>query len=701
MADKKEKLKNILSKELVSAVGGSGGVLSRERERLRDAYHGNPLPGDAARRQAGWSTYQDRSVLETVEWAKCPFMRIFSGVEDIVRFEPRHPKDEQNSEDATAYVNRVVFGPDSFMTVHNVISDALCQRVGWAKAFYEDKTEVVTHERTGLTQDEAIALLLTMPGNQEKAEIVINDDTGMYDVTYTTEVEKRGVRIVSVPSEQVLYSPDATDIAEARFVAHWEDRTRASLLAEGYGKSLVMDIADDGKETWPETRARNLLNNSDADADSERGGLMETIRIYEAYVIVAEGDYERRKKVVFAGRDNVTILSSEDWHMPRPPLFPVSSVPVPHSPVGLCLADLAAPIQDLRTESSRQLLDNLALQNQGEFFVQKGDKNSNVDMDQFLARRIGGVYEATGDVSISAMPSSAEAGTQALKILELTDAQKEVRTGIGQSFQGLSADVLQNTATGAVIADDNANMRVELIARIIAETFFKPLAAYALRLVTNHQDKPLQLRLQGRFFQWDPRSWDPEMDVTVNVGLGTGNRAKLLSGLQNILAVQKEFVSFLGPNSPVRMSHLVHTCHKIAQALGFQSPEQFFGSMEDASKAEQAALQQGGKGGEDQKKLELEREKLKIYQQKGQAEMQMKERETRARFQLDQAKAAADVQLEREKAEADIQLERAKAEVNADLKAREMAYEAEFDAVKALSGGINVPGIGDIRQVKI
>lgn len=697
--NKKERLKQLLSDELSSAIGDSGGVLSRKREELQDAYHGNALPGDDKRRAAGWSIYQDRTVLETVEWAKCPFMRIFSSVEDIVRFEPRRPEDEQNAEDATVYVNKVVFGPDAFMTIYDIISDALYQRAGWAKAYYEDKVETVTQERTGLSQDEAIALFMTLPGSPEDAEIVVHEDTGLYDITYRSEVDKKGVRIVSVPPERVLYSPDATDIAEARFVAHWEDKTRAALIAEGYSKATVMDIAADDQETWPEARARSLLNSSDADTSSDRQGMMETVRVYEAYVLVADGDKEVRKKVVFAGKENITVLSEEDWHMPRPPLFAVSSVPVPHAPVGLCLADLVAPIQALRTESSRQLLDNLALQNQGEFFVNVGDKNSDVDLDQFLARRIGGVYYGTGQVSITPLPTSSDAGSQALKILDLTDRQKEVRSGIGQQFQGLSADVLQDTATGAVIADDNANMRVELIARIVAETFFKPLAAYALRLVTNHQDKPMQYRLQGRFFQWDTRAWDPEMDVTVNVGLGTGNRAKLLSGLQNILAVQKEFVSFLGANSPVRLTHLVHTCHKIAGALGFQSPEQFFGSMEDAAKAEQEAMQQGAKGGEEQGKLAIEREKLKIAQEKSQAEMQIKEREAQARLQLEQAKAAEKSRLDQQKAQADLLLEGAKAAANARLKEQEMAYEAAFDEIKAIRG--DGPGVGDIRQVEI
>ena len=66
-------------------------------------------------------------------------------------------------------------------------------------------------------------------------------------------------------------------------------------------------------------------------------------------------------------------------------------------------------------------------------------------------------------------------------------------------MQGLQADALQNTATGAVIVEDSANQRLELIARILAEDFFKPVAQYVLLLVSRHQTKPMHAYMRGRF----------------------------------------------------------------------------------------------------------------------------------------------------------------------------------------------------------
>ena len=73
--------------------------------------------------------------------------------------------------------------------------------------------------------------------------------------------------------------------------------------------------------------------------------------------------------------------------MDRPPLFPVSSVPLPHDVAGLCLADLVIDVQRLRTEISRQMLDGLALGNMGELVARHLNKSAEIDDDQFLRRR--------------------------------------------------------------------------------------------------------------------------------------------------------------------------------------------------------------------------------------------------------------------------------------------------------------------------
>jgi hypothetical protein len=677
-----EKLARIIRLEMQSAVGKPSATLSRARTELKSAYLGEPLPGDKRRQEAGWSVAQDRSVLETVEWAKPSLMRVFASQEEIVRFEPRQPEGEDAAEEATNYINQVVFGSGAFLVVHDLIADALYQRVAWAKVWWDNTTETVSQEREGLTYDEALAWVVTQPsleGVTIEGYDEPEDGSRLYRIKSERKEDRSGVKIVALPPERVIWSAESLDIVSARFCAHGEDKTRAELAAEGYPKDRL-DGLPDGGERYPETDVQTRINEDQADTDNETERM--TYRVYEAYIKTAGANGPERQKVVFAGDDkNIHILSAESWPMDRPPLFPVSSLPLPHSVAGLSLADLVMDIQRVRTELFRQLLDGLASGNQGELVVNKTDKSVKVDYDQLMNRRIGGVYETEGAVTITPLPVVSGVAEEAAAAVALTDRIKESRTGVGQQLQGLSADALQKTATGAAIMDEAVNQRLELIARILAEVFFKPAAIYALKLNIRHQSEPLQRYVKGRFLSWNPQTWDPFMDAKVSVGLGSGNQGRRVSGLSQIMALQEKIAGALGVNSPVRLTHIVHAAHKLTQALGFGSPEQFFGTDDDARKYEEMimaeAQQNQGQGGQtpEERLIELEIKK-------GEAQVANRMKVTEANLAFDQRKLDAELEMEKVKLEAKILLDQAKMAADNNLKAQQAQADAELAVLK-------------------
>ena len=128
----KSKLESAIRREMRDCVGLSGGKLSADRENLKNAYYGAGYAVDAKRAADGWSTYVDRTVMETVEWAKGPLLKVFAGSDELIRFEPCRPEEEQHARDATDYVNKVVFGRNAFDLVYGPLTDGLYQRVGFA-----------------------------------------------------------------------------------------------------------------------------------------------------------------------------------------------------------------------------------------------------------------------------------------------------------------------------------------------------------------------------------------------------------------------------------------------------------------------------------------------------------------------------------------------------------------------------------------
>ena len=669
-----ERLCRAIEREMDQCLGVEGSRLSQARATLKGRYLGHGYGVDGEREAKGLSTYVDRTVLEAVEWAKPGLMRVFCG-DEIIRFEPRTPEQEQAARDATLYVNQVVFGRRMFSLVHDVLTDGLYQRVGWCLAHCPERREQRLMDYAGLSRQEALALLadpaldMAAPG-AVRVRQYDSPQGPLYDVSVRQTVLTRDIRIDPVPSENVVVSADAQDVERARFIAHWEIRTASDLRREGYAPELIEELPPHDDGVMPETAVGRALNDATGDSGSTwPDPSTRTYKIYEAWFdFDLDGDGLAEKlKVTFCGDGgSCRVLAAEPWPMYRAPLFAACSVPLPHQVVGLCLADLVTDVQDLRTEMTRQYLDNLALANQAELVVNEGQSGS-VEYDSLLARGVGAVHRLRGDATITPLPVSTSSA-DALQGLQMSAELIERRTGVSSRTRGLQADALQNTATGAAIMEEAVNQRLELIARVYAETFFKPLGRYVLHLVHRYHDKAIQLRLKGRFMHFDPRNWDPDMDVAVAVGLGTGNRGRLAAAYSQVLQIQQAFMAQLGQRSPVHLANIVYTCHKLAEAAGLESPERFFGTEEDARRAEQALTNAPPKPSAAEQKLALEKQKFQLEQQK-----------TQAQIQHDAWTAQTEARRKALETQSQLALERQKAAGQFALKTMEMNMEQALD----------------------
>lgn len=687
----RSRIRRIIQEETDRCAGSSGSQLSRERADLKRRYLGYGYNIDAERKDRGLSTYVDRTVLETVEWAKPALMRVFTAGDEIVRFDPKNPDEEEAANDATVYVNQVVFGRNMFKLIHDVLTDGLYQRVGWCLAHCPKETKQRVYQYSGLFREEALALLSDPMGrlgafgpDDVDVQSYMTPDGMQYDVTIRAKIATHDLKLEPVPSEQVIVSSDASDVEHARFVAHWEIRTASDLRREGYSQELIDALPpyDDADEMEETTVSRNVNSDSSQhDYSSAAAPENRRFKIYEAWTDVdINGDGIAEKvKVTYCtqgGDTSARILDVEEWPLYRPPLFAASSVPLPHSAIGLCLADLVKDVQDLRSDLFRQLLDALAFSNQAEIVVNEG-QNGDVEYDSLLNRGPGAVHRIKGDATIEPLKVVTSAA-DASQSLQLTDDLIERRTGISSRTQSIQADSLQNTATGAAIQEEAINQRLELIARVYAETFFKPLGRYVLHLLHRYQDKAVQLRIKGRYMEFDPRKWDPDMTISVAVGLGTGNRSRLVGTYQQILQIQSQFIQMLQKNSPVRLKNIIYTCDKLAEAAGLEAPERFFGTEEDAEKAEQAILQAGDAPSKDE--------------QKAQADMQ----KAMVRAQIDREKAQSDVQVKAFEAQSRAKLEQDKLRANTQLRLNQQNAERALDQTKLLMGG-TAPGLTQIR----
>jgi len=94
----------------------------------------------------GRSKVVSKDLMDTVEWAMPSLMRMFASADDICRFEPESPEDEQRCDDATQYIGYLIHRKNNGFTVlHDAIKSALITRMGvikvWCDKSFDERTE--------------------------------------------------------------------------------------------------------------------------------------------------------------------------------------------------------------------------------------------------------------------------------------------------------------------------------------------------------------------------------------------------------------------------------------------------------------------------------------------------------------------------------------------------------------------------------
>ncbi len=655
-------IKSILENEIDNAIGYIETETTDQRSKALEYYLRYPYGNEVE----GRSQIVTGEVAEAIDGALPQLIRVFTTTEDIVYFEPRSPEDEESAKQATDYCNWVFYREnDGLLILHNWFKDALLQKVGVVKAYWEKKEDVNKEKYKNLTEDE-LAMLLSDPSIEVVEQEVEFMDGGMdmmgnpiqiplYEVKIK-KVKKYGcVKIENVPPEEFLISKSARTIEDSNFIAHRRLMTRSELIAMGFDKKIVDTLPSyDDLQYSPERIAR-FSQGEQPDENISLDPAMQVIEVYECYIYIDENDdgIAELRKIIYSGNE---ILDDEECDVI--PFHSICPIPIPHKFFGQSLADRTMDIQLIKSTVTRQMLDNLYLTNNARLGIVDGQ----VNIDDALNATPGGVVRMKQAGAV--MPIEVPAVTaQAFPMLEYMDAVQAKRTGVSDAQQGLDPDVLNNVAATAIAAMMKSNSgKLELIARIFAETGVKSLFRGILHLLGKYQDQAKIIRMRGKFVTFDPRTWANEYDVSVNVGLGSGEREQKLAMLQMISQKQEQILTQFGPSNPlVSVAQYRDTLARIIEAAGFKDANAF---LNEISPEQNAALSQPqppapdaqaevakmladverektqAKAMIDAEKLALEKQTLEAeYTQKG-IEMSMKAQQQAADMKIKEAELA-------------------------------------------------------------
>ena len=684
MADKvtELELKNIIGQEINNSMGYMGGNLSAQRKKSLEYYMGEPLGTEIDGRSQVVST----DVADTIETILPNLLKIFTASDQTVKCEPVKAEDVALAEQATNYIN-YIFNKDNdgFSILYTWFKDALIEKNGIVKVYWDEseKVEQETYENLNeqeyqiLVDNDDVEVVEEESFVDEKAKEQLEQIKALaeaqgqvmediptpklYNCIIKRTTSSGKVKIENIPPEEFLIQKSAKSIEDADFVAHRVLKTRSDLIQMGFDRDIVDDLPTQNTVTMNDERLARFADIDESPLHDAPDESTQDIEIYECYVKIdmdGDGIAELRKVIVAGGNAN-TIL--ENMPCDFIPFCSLTPVPMPHRFYGRSVSELVEDVQLVKSTVMRQLLDNMYLTNNNRVAIMDGM----VNLDDLLTSRPGGVVRTKQPPSQVMLPMQNQTiSQQAFPLLEYLDTVRETRTGVTRYSQGLDADSLNKTATGVNTLMSQSQMRMELIARVFAETGVKDLFRRIFELTVKYQNKERIVELNNKFVPVSPTEWKNRYNISINVGLGAGSKDQQIVMLNNILQKQLQAFQLQGNKEypMVTLKNIYNSLAKIIEEAGLKNVENYFVNPDEGKELIQPSppppptpiekIEFTRIASEEKRKVaELELEAKKLKAETAEAilgfETKIKEMELKYNTQLDAAKIKADADIEK------------------------------------------------------
>lgn len=619
---KNRRAKQMTDQELLSAIdyreqrASGGDVFEDEQRKALKYYFGEPF-GDEVE---GESQIVMREVYGVIEWIKPMLMKVFFGAEKVLQFTPKSARDVNAAEQETEYINHIITARnDGFLLFMSWFSDALLLKNGYVLAYWDERVDVTesTYNNVDvdtisiLAEEDDIEILEAEPDGISDDPTMIDPETGAPQETFKVRIRTKEdvgqVRVKPVPPERVRIdgNHDSVSLKDCRYVRYSERDTISSLREQGF--DVEDDLSDDGEEIDAShlsiVRSQNTSLVSHEDDDNDPDPASREVEIHTLWIRIdydGDGIAELRRvikvgvEILYNEVDDVIALSS------------LTPTIISHRHQGMSIADAVMDLQEIKSMLTRGYLNNIYLANNGRYFID----DDRVNMDDFLVSRPGGVVRVQGGVSNAAQPFQHPVlGSTIIQAIEYMDNVLENRTGAsprvlqGQSFDG---NAINKTATGINQIMSSVLSRIELVARIFAETGVQDLYRSIHALSLKHARKSDVFDLRGEYVEVDPTSWDKRNQMTITVGVGTGDKNERVQALQMIITAQMNTMP-LGLCGPAEIRN---SMIKLTQLAGHKDIHSFWPELKvDPQTGEPQGPPPDPKVQAEQAKLEIEKQR--------------------------------------------------------------------------------------------
>lgn len=633
------------------AVNYIDGSIAKERELAQKYYRGDLFGNE----EEGRSQVVMTEVRDTVLAMMPSLLRVFAASEKPVEFVPSTAAKVAEAEQATDYVSHVFMVDNpGFTLLHSAFKDALKSKLGVFKWYTATTTSVVMENYTGQGQAQAnllsvlpdVDVLRVQQTGEGEPDPMTGQPSPLFDILIRRRIEKKRQVVECLPPEEFLIARNARDLDNADYVGHRSLKTLSELIEMGYDREEIEEHGNSSSafEINLEAQTRNpFLHNMMRGVNMDNNDpAMRRYEYIESYVrIDRDGDGIAELRRVCTIGEACHILHDEVVEDVK--FATICPDPESHMVIGSSIADQVMDLQLIKSNIVRNTLDSLA----NSIHPPKAVVEGQVNMDDVLNNEQGAVIRVTQPGMIQELGGTF-VGQQALPVLAYIDDIRASRTGMSKASQGLDPDVLQSTTKAAVTATMSAAQeRLEMVARIFAETGIKRLFKGLLKEIVQNQDKARMIRLRNSWVEIDPRTWDIDMDMVVNVGLGTGSIDHKIQLLTMVNQDQEKLLQTLGPSNPlVDLKQFRDTKAKILELSGIKDTARYYKEITPE------VLQQASQPPQQQQQPDPTQVLAQVEAQKVQKDIEI----AQMKAQLEIATQKAQDDLERDRLDADIWL---------------------------------------------
>ena len=671
----------------------------------------------------GRSGVVQTDVRDSVDMMLPQLMRVFLSSHSVCEFQAASEAVAPYAVLQTEYCNHLLYDRNNgFILLHDFIKDALTQKLGVFKVSVDEKEEVTFESFRGLTEDEldslladkSVSIVSRAVAEQFASDPFAIDEEGeappdLYDVTVKRKAVKKSIGIACIPPGEFITAHNMRSLEDGD--GHGHDRlvTRSYLVELGYDREKVYgltasnssNVAQEGIEQAQKGDSAAQKPRASGEEDPSR----ETVRCVEWYwKIDRDGDgIAEWRKTVLAGEELLILddAPAEDGIM----FVAASPFRITHSVVGESLIDLTTDFQDISTALMRAVIDNLNFSNVPRIAYVE----SQVEAEDIVDHQPGAGIRMRQPGMVQALNIPFTAGGT-MPILEYFEARKEMRTGLSRASAGLDADALQSsTEVGVRATVGMALLKVEMIARVLAETGIGPLFKILARLAKRHfPDGDVIAQNNTRFQQVDTAAFDPDMMLRANVGLGNGAVEQRQQMLGMIMMNIEKALANLGPdaNPVTSFDHYRNAIADMMALFGMRDVGRYFKENPQAN-VDALAKAKAQQPPPEDPKIALEKQKLEMQMQAQQAKMQMDQQAQQERQQLDvmkaqqdmqlaEAKQAHDMQLAERRLENELQLAQVRLQNEMAMQQQKLQADIQLEAAKMAIGARD--GQGDIPE---